>query len=137
MGRANVAALRDSGRSTRRTPHLFRKDLITGAETQILPPPSFSVAEDVSPDGKTLVFTQRTANGNFDVWTLPVDTLRGPSTLIESPFDETSVRFSRDGRYIAFASDELGHYEVYVEPAFSEVMTATLDWFGRYLPARP
>jgi uncharacterized protein len=30
-----------------------------------------------------------------------------------------------------------GHYEVYVDPAFSEVMAATLDWFGQYLPARP
>jgi dipeptidyl aminopeptidase/acylaminoacyl peptidase len=29
-----------------------------------------------------------------------------------------------------------GHYEVYQEPAFSEVMGATLEWYGRYLPAR-
>ena len=29
-----------------------------------------------------------------------------------------------------------GHYEVYTEPAFSKVMAATLDWFGRYMPAR-
>ncbi len=29
-----------------------------------------------------------------------------------------------------------GHYEVYVEPAFSEVMAATLDWDRTYLPAR-
>jgi uncharacterized protein len=29
-----------------------------------------------------------------------------------------------------------GHYEVYNEPAFSEVMAATLEWFHRYLPAR-
>jgi len=29
-----------------------------------------------------------------------------------------------------------GHYEVYVEPAFSEVMAATLDWYHTYLPAR-
>ena len=29
-----------------------------------------------------------------------------------------------------------GHYEVYAEPAFSQVMAATLDWYGRYLPAR-
>ena len=29
-----------------------------------------------------------------------------------------------------------GHYEVYSEPAFSEVMNATLDWYGTYLPAR-
>jgi len=29
-----------------------------------------------------------------------------------------------------------GHYEVYVEPFFSQVMEATLDWYQRYLPAR-
>ena len=29
-----------------------------------------------------------------------------------------------------------GHYEVYAEPAFNEVMGATLDWYRTYLPAR-
>jgi uncharacterized protein len=29
-----------------------------------------------------------------------------------------------------------GHYEVYQEPAFSEVMAATLEWYQQYLPAR-
>ncbi|MDP2626822.1 MAG: alpha/beta hydrolase, partial [Candidatus Rokubacteria bacterium] len=29
-----------------------------------------------------------------------------------------------------------GHYEVYMEPAFSEVMQATLAWCQQYLPAR-
>ncbi|MCE2462489.1 MAG: alpha/beta hydrolase [Dehalococcoidia bacterium] len=29
-----------------------------------------------------------------------------------------------------------GHYEVYKEPAFSEVMTPTLDWYRQYLPTR-
>ncbi|MFN0316506.1 MAG: alpha/beta hydrolase [Burkholderiales bacterium] len=29
-----------------------------------------------------------------------------------------------------------GHYEVYLEPAFSEVMRATLDWYQEHLPAR-
>ena len=29
-----------------------------------------------------------------------------------------------------------GHYEVYQEPAFGQVMAATLDWFNQYLPAR-
>ena len=28
-----------------------------------------------------------------------------------------------------------GHYEVYVEPAFSEVMAETLAWFREHLPA--
>ncbi len=29
-----------------------------------------------------------------------------------------------------------GHYEVYAEPAFSEVMKHTLEWYREYLPAR-
>lgn len=29
-----------------------------------------------------------------------------------------------------------GHYEVYAEPAFGEVMAATLAWYRQYLPAR-
>ena len=29
-----------------------------------------------------------------------------------------------------------GHYEVYVEPAFSQVMDETVAWFEQYLPAR-
>ena len=29
-----------------------------------------------------------------------------------------------------------GHYEVYTEPAFDEVMGETLAWFGEHLPAR-
>ena len=29
-----------------------------------------------------------------------------------------------------------GHYEVYAEPTFSEVMTATMDWYKEHLPAR-
>jgi uncharacterized protein len=30
-----------------------------------------------------------------------------------------------------------GHYEVYSEPAFSQVMDETVAWFEQYLPARP
>ena len=94
-------------------PHLFRRNMTTGAQEEMLR--TFSLTEDVSPDGKTFIFTQRTARGNFDIWTLP---LAGgaPSPLMETPFDEMSVRFARDGRHIAFASDESGRYEIYVAP---------------------
>ncbi|NKB60413.1 MAG: alpha/beta fold hydrolase [Alphaproteobacteria bacterium] len=30
-----------------------------------------------------------------------------------------------------------GHYEVYVEPAFSEVMAPTSEWFQEYMPPHP
>ena len=29
-----------------------------------------------------------------------------------------------------------GHYDVYAEPAFGEVMAATLSWFRAHLPAQ-
>src|SRR5207245_673885 len=46
-------------------PAIFRKDLATGAETPVLPASStYQEAEDVSPDGKTLQYTQRAAGGN-------------------------------------------------------------------------
>jgi serine/threonine protein kinase/Tol biopolymer transport system component len=100
--------------SGRTPPHLMQKDLRTNAEEELFPPPAFQNAEDISPDGKTLLFTQRTPRGTFDMWTMPVNP-RGPAApLVETPFDEWSPRFSPDGRYIAFASDESGRYEVYV-----------------------
>ena len=78
----------------------------------MLPPPSFSLAEDVSPDGKTL--RVRAADGARQLRHLDPAARRPAARrrrLIETPFDEMSVRFSRDGRHLAFASDESGRYE--------------------------
>jgi eukaryotic-like serine/threonine-protein kinase len=97
-------------------PHLMRRNLSTNAEDLILPPPGFQLTEDVSPDGKTFVFTQRTPRGDFDIWTMPIDPPGKPSPFVETPYDEWSVRFSPDGRYLAFASNESGRYEIYVAP---------------------
>ena len=115
-------------------PHLFRKNLVTGVEEEVLHAPSFSLVEDVSPDGKTLLFTQRTARGNFDMWTLPLVGPPKPSPLQQTPFDETSARFSPDGRYIAYASDESGTYEVYIAPFPMTGGTTRVSTSGGALP---
>jgi len=120
--------------SARTPPHLFRKELTTGTEEDLLPAPAFQLAEDVSPDGRLLLFTQRTARGNFDIWTLPLSGDRRPSALLETPYDEASVRFSPDGRYIAFASDELGRYEVYVSPYPPTAAGIRVSTGGGWLP---
>jgi len=95
-------------------PHLFRKDLATGGEEEFLPRGAFQQAQDVSLDGATLAFQQE--GERAELLTLPVIGARTPSALLKSRFDEQDLRFSPDGRWIAFSSNESGRFEVYVAP---------------------
>ena len=72
--------------------------------------------DDVSPDGSTLAFEQRTARGNYDILAASLAGAGTPTVLLGSSFDETGLRFSPDGRAVAFISDESGRYDVYVAP---------------------
>lgn len=53
------------------------------------------------------------------------------------PPDESTQLYARAGepkKLVVLKG--YGHYEVYLEPAFSEVMRATVAWYRQYLPAR-
>ena len=98
-------------------PQLYRFDPATGREEQLVPGPgTFQVAQDVSPDGRTLVYIERTFKSPLDIWALPIDGDGKPLPLLKSPFSKDSVRFSPDGRYLSFISDESGRPEAYVMP---------------------
>jgi len=98
-------------------PLLVRRNLETGREEQLQDAVrAFQQAQDVSPDGRALAYCERTANGNFDIWTLPLPGPGRPTPLLQSPFDKKEVRFSPDGRFLAFISNESGQAEVYVMP---------------------
>ena len=99
------------------TLNLARKRLDTGVEDQLLPIGTYQRRpSDVSPNGQTLLFTERTARGTVNVFTLPLSGPATPSALFGSRFSESDPRFSPDGRAIAFVSDESGRLEVYVAP---------------------
>ena len=66
---------------------------------------------DYSPDGHFLLFTQTTKKG--DLWLMPMDGSK-PFPLAETPFDEQEGRFSPDGRWIVYSSDESGYRDVYI-----------------------
>lgn len=54
------------------------------------------------------------------------------------PPDESEALYAKAGEPKALVVLKgYGHYEVYAEPAFSEVMGATLDWLGQHLPPTP
>ena len=68
-----------------------------------------------SPDGKSLLYSTGAAVvGNTDVWVLPLEGPRAPVPFLQSPFNETEARFSPDGRWVAYVSNETGSNEVYV-----------------------
>jgi Tol biopolymer transport system component len=69
---------------------------------------------DWSPDGRTIALS-RNANTAWDVY---LQTIGGePVPFIETQFSERFARFSPNGRWIVYASNESGRYEVYVVPA--------------------
>jgi Tol biopolymer transport system component len=99
------------------TLNLARKRLDTGVEDQLLPIGTQQRRPiDVSPDGHTLLFTERTARGTLNLFTLPLAGPATPSALFGSRFNEEDPRFSPDGRAMTFISDESGRFEVYVAP---------------------
>jgi serine/threonine-protein kinase len=49
-----------------------------------------------------------------DLWITSLDD-RKPQVLVKTPFDETGARFSPDGRWIAYQSNQSGAWEIYVQ----------------------
>jgi eukaryotic-like serine/threonine-protein kinase len=52
----------------------------------------------------------------WDLWVLPPEGRKPPRPLVQSPFNEVGGLISPDGRWLAYASDESGRFEVYVAP---------------------
>ena len=66
---------------------------------------------DWTPGGRQLVVELR-----GDVYLLNLEGEPSLTPLLDGPFVEKSSRLSPDGRWIAYASDETGREEVYVQP---------------------
>ena len=70
----------------------------------------------VSPDGTRLAFTEiDRATGN-DIWMLSLGGNQQAEPFLATPASENNAHFSPDGHWIAYASDESGRFEVYVQP---------------------
>jgi eukaryotic-like serine/threonine-protein kinase len=99
-----------------RAPHLLIRDLDTGKDGEIVPMTGFQLAQDVSPDGRTLLYSERNERGAFDLWTVALDGHSAPVPFLQSEFDKEVARFSPDGRYVAYMSTEAGSFDVFVSP---------------------
>ena len=66
-----------------------------------------------SPDGETLLYQVRSQETGTDVWVLREGQAAEP--LFNTRFDERAARFSPDGRWLTYVSNESGQAEVYVQ----------------------
>jgi Tol biopolymer transport system component len=85
---------------------------VPGSEHPFLELPGVQQPEDVSRDGRRLAYLNGTPAG-WNIWLLPLAGERKRSVWLPSRFNETSPRFSPDGRWIAYESVESGAPEVY------------------------
>ncbi len=66
-----------------------------------------------SPDGRSLAFTEVHPLTGADIWVLDLRS-RERRAVVRTLFDESYARFSPDGRWLAFMSNESGRWEVFI-----------------------
>lgn len=89
----------------------------TGAGRQelLLRSPVSNYTLDWSRDGRYIVYQQDDPRTKGDLWLLPMTGEKKPVAYLQTEFDETDARFSPDGQWLAYASDENGKYEVFIQ----------------------
>jgi serine/threonine-protein kinase len=68
------------------------------------------------PDGRSMIVRSVGGPGNRELWRMPLDVVGEPVRLLQTPADEVAPALSPDGRWLAYASNESGRYEIYVRP---------------------
>ena len=103
-----------AGRS--RMPQLFVRVLATGEEREAVPAGGFQRATAISPDGRVLAFDEQRAGAPFEARTVALERDARPTPFLAAAGSVESLRFSRDGRVVAYLSSESGRSEAYVAP---------------------
>jgi Tol biopolymer transport system component len=96
---------------------LYRKAANQAGQEELLPLQSEfpKLPTDWSRDG-FIIFQQRSPGTYFDLFALPVTGDKTPIPLLHTEYNEIEGTVSPDGRWLAYASDESGIYEVHVLP---------------------
>ncbi len=80
-----------------------------GDEEPVLKTDGTDWIQSISPDGKHLLY------GAADIKTLPLTGERKPEAYLNAKHSEAGAAFSPNGRWVAYASDESGRQEIYVQ----------------------
>ena len=86
---------------------------VPGSEKVVLKEPGLQQPEDISRDGRLLTYVNALGTTLWSIWLMPLQGDRKPAPWLRTGFNQTSPRFSPDGRWIAYESDESGEAEIY------------------------
>jgi len=98
--------------------NLYRRSLSGASSDQrLVDSPDDKEATGFLPDGSVLLFNRELGKGHgTDIWALPMTGDRTPFGVLDTKYDEECGVFSPDGRWIAYASNESGVFQVYAQP---------------------
>jgi Tol biopolymer transport system component len=68
-----------------------------------------------SHDGRYIVFSRLKATSGVDTWVLQTSPEKKATPFVESPFDKIHGRVSPDGRWMAYATNDTGIYQIVVQ----------------------
>jgi hypothetical protein len=88
----------------------------SGNEQKLLPGKGMQSVVSWAPDGQQISYVDVVPGSGPDVFVLPMKGERKPVTVAQSKFAEGSPKFSPDGRWLAYCSNESGRSEIYVQP---------------------
>jgi Tol biopolymer transport system component len=97
--------------------NIFSQPVDGNGETATLTATSTTeLLTDISPDDRHILFVRYSLATQGDLWhqECSPDGECREELFLRSPFHETGARFSPDGRWVAYSSDESGRSEIYV-----------------------
>jgi eukaryotic-like serine/threonine-protein kinase len=95
---------------------IYSRSVSEGTPEQVLlREPTMIYPSDVSPDGAVLLYTRATGLST-DLWYVPLGADRTPHPFVATPSTERDGQFSPDGKWVAYQSNEAGHFEIYLQP---------------------
>ena len=98
---------------------IFERDASGGSEQTLLESPRSVYADDLSPDGQFLLYEQTDEPGSRSLWMLPHSSSRTddrkPVLYLKGAATISNAQFSPDGKWVAYASNESGPQQIYVQ----------------------
>lgn len=102
------------GSARSRATNLYQRTLGgTAREEPLLAPDTARYPLDVTSDDR-VVFQFGASSGGYNLGMVSLKNGRTPTVVLATPFNEVQARVAPNQRWIAYASDESGRFEVYV-----------------------